>query len=277
MKTLLDELAERRATALVAASFRDDRVAREDLEKVAAGKGGKAVGLVSRFKRLFQPSAEKVLVQESRGARVAALEQLLGKVPRGQSKMKKWLKGGPQYSSVQEPEVRQQVVQTAKGRQRIVQLQGNKVRHLKRENEAVKTLKDIDDIEKSLIAPEGVSKVKAVMTGAGVIGIGLGAKSLYDQLLLRRNLAAIEKDPMIPASLRPRAREVFGVLKRYAPSLAKDPTVSRDFARNLVRHDAIDHATVKDLIHAEKEVQDSVKGKAQLITQGTSFVSGMGG
>jgi hypothetical protein len=227
MKTLLDVLAETRATALAAADIRDARVAREDLTKVAAGKGKAATTLGQRIKGIFKKSPESVLREQARTARVVAMTGVLKKLPR-----------------------------------------------VKSEKKFLSQLKEVSEIEKQMLSP-GMNKAKLMLAGMGVAGVGLGAKEMYDRLRMRSNLAAIEKDPEIPAALRPRAKEVFKVLQRYAPSLAMDPTVSRDFTRNLIRHQAIDHAVVKDLVHAEKEVRET-KSKAELIQKGMSFASGVG-
>lgn len=224
MKTLFDVLAEKRAASLAAASFRDERVAKEGLDKIAA-KTPKALGMLGKLKEGIKARKLRASLLESAGeARAISLSRVLKKGP-GRKGYAQWAK-------------------------------------------------DIADLERSLIAP-GIDKKKLMFAAVGVGTMGFAAKDLHDRLKIRSNLAAIEKDPMIPTNLRARAREVFKVLQRYAPSLAKDPTMSRDFTRNLIRHDAIDHNVVKDLAHTEKEVQET-KSKAQLIQKGMSFAAGMG-
>ncbi len=226
MKTLFDVLAEKRAVSLAAASFRDERVAKEGLDKIAA-KTPKALGMISKLREGIKARKLRAQLLETAGeARTMALGQVLKKGP------VKTRQGWAQWA------------------------------------------KDVGDLERSLVAP-GVDKKQLMFAAVGVGSIGFAAKDVHDRLKIRSNLAAIEKDPMIPAKLKPRAREVFKVLQRYAPSLAKDPTMSRDFTRNLIRHDVIDHNVVKDLAHTEKEVQETRK-KTELLQKGMSFAAGMG-
>ena len=225
MKTLFDVLVEKHAASLAAASFRDERVAKEGLDKIAA-KTPKALGMIGKLKEGIKARKLRAGLLEAAGdARTMSLGKVLQKGPGRKGGYAQWAQ-------------------------------------------------DIASIERTMAAP-GVDKKKLMFAAVGVGTLGVAANEVHDRLKIQSNLAAIEKDPMIPANLRPRAREVFKVLQRYAPSLAKDPTMSRDFTRNLIRHDAIDHNVVKDLAHTEKEVQETSK-KIELLQKGMSFAAGMG-
>jgi hypothetical protein len=246
VSTFLEVLTEVRGHALHAAEFRDNRVAREELTKLAA-KGKKAVGLAQRLKAkltgLFAPDpmvvAERNLMQTVRQRQLTSLSALTSRVPTGRQ-------SAPRF------------VQSRSG-QDILRQMGN--------------------LKKDLEMKPALTMKKLLGIG-GIAGASLGADALYEQWRYSKNLSEIEKDPMIPQGMRGRAKEIFKVLRRYAPSIAKDPTVSKDFSRNLVRHQAIDHAVVKDLIRSEKEYRDT-KGKTSILMQGlptaVNILTGIGG
>lgn len=124
----------------------------------------------------------------------------------------------------------------------------------------LKGVQTVTDLYKTLSEANKKSPGKAIAGFAGVLALGAGAEKAIDNWRHHENLVAIQKDKEIPASHRVRAVEVYNTLARYAPSIAKDPTFARDFTRLLIRHDAIDHKTVSDLINAEKMFHEA-KGK----------------
>lgn len=107
--------------------------------------------------------------------------------------------------------------------------------------------------------PTTSMKTMAVMAlGGGTAASILG--NLAEKHRHEANLRLVMDDPNIPASHKVKAQNAFQILANYAPSIANDPIFSKDFVRNLVRFDMIDHKIVSDLILAEKNFLES-KGK----------------
>jgi len=109
---------------------------------------------------------------------------------------------------------------------------------------------------------------QAVLGVTGALGLTIGGVEAFTNMAQKANLKDIMKDPEIPMSLRPRARDAYTLLARYAPTISKDKTFSRDFTKNLIRHEHIDHKIVTDLINAEKVFNESKQKKVDRPNRG---------
>lgn len=111
--------------------------------------------------------------------------------------------------------------------------------------------------------------LKATLGFVGGLGAVSAGMAMVDKHMVdavhRDNLTQIQGDKNIPQNLRDRAREMYGVLVTYAPTIAKDPVFSKDFTKNLIRHDTVDHKVVADLISAEKAYKESKGRKAEFL------------
>lgn len=131
-------------------------------------------------------------------------------------------------------------------------------------HQEVETLKNISQGLDATKKPGSSARAIAMMG----LGAAAGAASLGRLQEMHRhsaNLKLILDDPSIPASHKQRAENAFKILSNYAPSIANDPIFSKDFVRNLVRFDMIDHKIVSDLIQAEKNYLESRGRKAQFL------------
>jgi hypothetical protein len=123
------------------------------------------------------------------------------------------------------------------------------------------TLKSMGEVQKTLEPKRtGMNTVLGIVAGGGFAGGLVKEKFFHGH---KKNLDTILADPQIPKSHHGRAKAVFEMVAKYAPSIASDPTVSKDVTKNLIRYDTIDHKTVKDLMDAERIFTEVHGRKAQ--------------
>lgn len=117
--------------------------------------------------------------------------------------------------------------------------------------------------------------------GIGVVAAMPALDDLRTKYIHDSNKRDIANDDLIPDTHKVKAQEAFQVLATYAPSIAANPIMSRDFSRMLIRYDNFDTKLVSDLISAEKTFQESKGKKAEFLRSlsGTVFgtMLGMGG
>ena len=134
--------------------------------------------------------------------------------------------------------------------------------------EGLDTLKALNEalkVREALSPKDSKLPMKLLVGLSGAFGIGVAMKDIHENAQHTENLQKIMTAPEIPIPLRPRAKEMFQVLKTYAPSIAKDPIFSKDFTKNLIRHDAVDQRVIGDLLSAEKAFHEAKGRRAEFM------------
>jgi hypothetical protein len=246
---LLDVLAANREAANLAAMNRDAKAEKTAAEKEAGIDDVMAYlrkgleGAVTKVKGMFTPSVEQraaKVVKDELAKRLQVLQ-----VTSPLNPMATQLKADPHFADWF------QAASTQAGKS---QLHGE-----------VETLKSIGQGLSDASKKPGTSvKALAIMGLAGAAGASALGR-LQEMHRHEANLRLIMDDPSIPTSHKQRAENAFKILANYAPSIANDPIFSKDFVRNLVRFDMIDHKIVSDLIQAEKNYLESKGRKGQFL------------
>ena len=89
----------------------------------------------------------------------------------------------------------------------------------------------------------------------GLYGAYKGGKGLWDKVQSERSWKKLQQDH--PELADEDTREHFGVLKRYAPSLAKDPTVARGYLERAQKMNWTPHESVRELAETENAISRS--------------------
>lgn len=264
---LIDVLEARHDSAVKAAYIRDCSEACRLLEKTAQEKGA---GFADRVGKLIE-LAKRPFTSPSDRLRGAVLGKVHGTIldmlhaiPKDEAARRTWMT----ENTIEE--IEKTVSKVIDGGQAVVE---------KRTEQSVQPppgMKHMSELLKLTDALKEDSKLpmRAMLGLAGAFGLGATGMAELDRITTEKahkeNFSTIMQDTNIPLSLKPRAKDMYQVLVRYAPSIAKDPVFSRDFTKNLIRHEAVDHKVVADLISAEKAYQES-KGRRG------EFLQAMGG
>jgi len=235
---LIDVLETKNLLAQRAALMRDYKSAMSRLEKVAMEKTAgpaldKVMGLLTRP---FKSSPMEQLIASAKNRELGMLKSLIDLIPNDPADIR------AELGKAMQPGAKNPIMQRFEDLQRARQ-----------------------GLEKS----DSKLPFKAVIGLIGADAAISGGLLFVDKKLLdskhKENLEMIAGDPQIPASLRNRAKEMYGILARYAPSVARDPVFSKDFTKNLIRHDTVDHKIIEDLTSIEKTYRESKGQKAQFI------------
>lgn len=108
-------------------------------------------------------------------------------------------------------------------------------------------------LEKTQLALGGAAAGGAIaLTGAGV-------SAANEQRRFSQVELALHADPWFEGMTdKSNVSEAYGLMKRYAPSIAKDPIVARSFVRVMVESPELKHTqTVQELLEAEKKFRES--------------------
>lgn len=244
---LVQALVEHRAQALAAGRLREQRDAGNGLRKRAsesksAGIRDFASRLLEAIKKPFVETAEQKLMRQAREQASFNLAALLKGMPKEPAEAVAFMTA---------PRVRQmkEVVRAPEGAEREL------VREQVFPPAGFEATKQLLELQQAL-APQKVP-LKAVLGLTGSVLAGMALERAWTSHVHAQNLSEIMKDPAIPQTHKVKAREAYKILATYAPSIAKDPIFSRDFTRNLIRHEAIDHKIISDLILAEKAFNES--------------------
>jgi hypothetical protein len=110
---------------------------------------------------------------------------------------------------------------------------------------------------------EALEKTQLALGGAAVAGtlaLGAGGVSAANE---RRRFHQVEQalyaDPWFENYTdKSDIGEAYGLMRRYSPSIAKDPIVARSFVRVMVESPELKHTqTVQELLEAEKKFRES--------------------
>lgn len=261
---LLNILEEKRAHSLAAACLREVLQVEPGLKTAAAEKGA---GFADRVGKLIEMvkapfrSTTDILREGAKNTMLESLHTLIKGVPHDVDAQRRWMT----ESTIQKLET--QVTKILGGGEKVVE---TKIQQVIEPPAGLKQMEQISKLRDAL-KDDGKLPMKAMLGLAGAFGLGATAMSEVDRLSTdkahRDNMILIMRDSSIPLGLKPRAKEMYEILVRYAPSIAKDPVFSKDFTKNLIRHDAVDHKVVSDLVSAEKTYQES-KGRRSEFLQG---------
>lgn len=254
---LIEVLEENRAHAISASCMRDWNRVAASMMKVAQEKGAGLPDMIGRVVDKVRPifmSAPDIMLRRAKEKAILGLHHLVQSLPDDPAILRNLMT--------------QETVQTLEKNVTKVLATGEKVveKRLEQSIQPPEGLKKVQDILKitDQLSKDTKLPMKAMLGLAGAFGLGATAMAELERHSAtkahRENMVSIMRDSNIPLSLKPRAKEMYEVLVRYAPSIAKDAVFSKDFTKNLIRHDAVDHKVVSDLISAEKAYQES-KGR----------------
>lgn len=242
---LLDVLAANRELANAAGGFRDLREKKASTKEATPAQAwahlkGLVGGAAKKVTGLFTPTAEELVARAAKQEMAQRLQVLQATSPIGGAIPTPATQPLFDYATKSLPGGRTQLGQEVEALKSIAQGMGDGKK------------------------PGATARTLAVMAlGAGSAGTALG--TFMEKHRHQANLELIIKDPSIPVSHKQKAENAFSILATYAPSIANDPIFSKDFVRNLVRFDMIDHKVVADLIQAEKNFLETKGKKAMFL------------
>lgn len=265
---LIDILEAESLMAKRAALMRDYKAAMSGLQKVAQDKtagplGEAAEKAMSFLARPFQKSPMEQLIAAAKGRELGTLKSLVDLIPHDPAQIKIELGKIPD-------EIKKITERTISHPGGTVESVVEKTMKPGVKNPLMQHVEDVQRIRKGLESGDSKVPYRAAMgllVGQAAVGSGLMAieKNRLDKAH-DDNLALIAGDTQIPASLRNRAKDMYGILVRYAPSIARDSVFARDFTKNLIRHDTVDHKIIQDLTSMEKTYREAKGRKAEFLS-----------
>lgn len=261
---LIDLLETENLMAKRASVMRDYKATIDRLQKVAEDKtaGPMVDKVMNLLTRPFRGGPAEQLIATAKNRELAALQALLSKVPMDPVDIRQALDFIPE-------EIQKITEKTLRLPTGAVETTVEKTFKPGVKNEALQNIENLQRARQGLEKGDSKLPFKAVL---GLIGAdaAIGAGTLYVSKKLedkahKETMDTIAGDPQIPASLRGRAKEMYGILARYAPSIAKDPVFAKDFTKNLIRHDTVDHKVIQDLTSMEKTYREAKGRKAEFI------------